>query len=83
MTVQQLVNGVVYAGTVAGALSGIGVFLHFAVVRPVRGFLRREIVANLVEIKAALDGNADTLEGLGRRLDDHIINGGHLTGGTR
>lgn len=72
MTVEQITNGVVYVGTVAGALSGIGLFLHYAMVRPLRGFLRREIVANLVDISHKLDANTSETQALGQRLTDHL-----------
>jgi hypothetical protein len=78
MTVQELLNGVVYTGALAGAIVAIFGLLHFALVRPIRSFLRREIVGSLVDIKDALEVNTTTVEGLERRLNDHITNGGHL-----
>lgn len=77
MTVHDLMNGVIYTGVVAGALTGIGTFLHFAVVRPMRGFLRHEISEVLVEIKDAVETNTNVTEDLKRKLDAHIANGGH------
>lgn len=79
ITVEQVGHGVIYAGTLAAALTGIGAFLHFALVRPMRGFLRKEIVGNLVEIKDALEQNTSETEALKHMLEDHIANGGHLT----
>ena len=79
MTVEELLNGVVYAGTLAGSTVAILAFLHFAVVRPMKSFLRKEIVGSLVEIKDAVEVNTTTVEGLQHKLDDHINNGGHLS----
>lgn len=78
MTVHDLLNGVIYAGALAGSLSGIGVFMHFAMVRPMRRFLRNEIVASLVDIKDAVDKNTVSTDYLADKLEDHIANGGHL-----
>ena len=77
MTVHDLLNGVIYTGVLAGALTGIGTFLHFAVVRPMRGFLRHEVSEILVEIKDAVEKNTDATESLQQKLEDHIANGGH------
>jgi len=79
MTIQELLNGVIYSGTLAGALVAILGFLHFAMVRPLRNFLRREVVGGLTDIKDAVEINTTTLENLQGRLDDHISNGGHLS----
>lgn len=81
MTVHELLNGVIYAGVLAGALTGIGTFLHFAAVRPMRSFLRKEIVENLVEIKDAVETNTQVTDDLRYKLEDHINNGGHVIGG--
>lgn len=78
MTVGELLNGVIYAGTLAGAMGGIGVFLHFAAVRPMRAFLRKEIVGSLVEIREAVETNTQSTDDLARKLEDHIANGGHV-----
>jgi hypothetical protein len=78
MTVQELLNGVVYTGTLAGAIVAIFGLLHFALVRPMRSFLRKEIVGSLTEIKDAVEFNTTTVEGLNAKLDDHIAHGGHL-----
>jgi len=82
MTVHELLNGVIYAGVLAGALTGIGTFLHFAAVRPMRSFLRKEIVGSLVEIREAVEHNtqvADDLkvkvDRLAIELDKHIVTG--------
>jgi len=74
MTVHQFLNGIIYAGALAGALSGIALFFHYAAVRPLRGFLRREIVSSLVDIKEAVE----KLSNLEDKLDEHIQNGGHV-----
>lgn len=72
VTLQELLNGVIYMGTLAGALAGIGLLLNWTVVRPLRGFLRGEIVAELVSIKDALEDNTTTNAMLQRQLHDHI-----------
>lgn len=77
MKVHDLLNGVIYAGALTGALSGIGVFLHFAVVRPMRGFLRNEIVSSIKDVRDAVEKNTDSTDELSRKLSDHIANGGH------
>jgi hypothetical protein len=78
MTVQELLNGVIYTGALAAAIVSILGLLHFGLVRPMRSFLRREIVGSLDDIKNALELNTTTVEGLEGRLNDHITNGGHL-----
>ena len=72
MTIQELLNGVIYAGTLAGALAAILAFLHFAVVRPMRAFLRKEIVGSLVDIKDAIELSTTALEGREHRLQEHV-----------
>ena len=72
MTIQELLNGVIYAGTLAGALAAILAFLHFAVVRPMRSFLRKEIVGSLVDIKDALEQNTAGMVNLETQLQGHI-----------
>lgn len=72
MTVQELLNGVIYAGALAGALVAILGFLHFALVRPMRGFLRKEIVGSLVDIKDAIELSTSAMETLERRLQEHV-----------
>jgi len=81
MTIHALLNGVIYAGVLAGALTGIGTFLHFAAVRPMRSFLRKEIVGSLVEIREAVETNTRSTDDLARKLEDHIANGGHVARG--
>jgi hypothetical protein len=78
MTVAQLLQAIIMAGTVAGALSALGIVAHFAIIRPFRKFIRREIVGNLVEIKDAVGGAARLdalnarLDALTARLDEHL-----------
>lgn len=79
MTVEELLSGVIYTGSLAAALVAILGFLHFALVRPMRNFLRREIGGVLVDIKDAVEVNTTTVQGLEQKLDDHISNGGHLS----
>jgi hypothetical protein len=79
MTVQELLNGVIYTGALAAAIVSILGLLHFGLVRPMRNFLRREIVGSLDDIKDALEINTTTVEGLESRLNDHIASGGHLS----
>lgn len=78
MTVQELLNGVVYTGTLAGAIVAIFGLLHFALVRPMRSFLRKEIVGSLVDIKDAVELNTTMTESLEHKLEAHIANGGHV-----
>lgn len=79
LTIEQLLHGVIYAGGLAAAITAIGVLLHYLVVRPVRGFIRREIVGALVDIKDAMTENTRVTNILSHKLDDHINNGGHIT----
>ena len=79
MTIQELLNGVIYTGTLAGACVAIFGLLHFALVRPIRSFLRREVVGGLTDIKDAVELNTTTVEGLEQKLAAHINNGGHLS----
>lgn len=79
MEVEELLNGVIYAGTLAGAIAAILGLLHFGLVRPLRNFLRSEIVDGLTEIKQAVEFNTSTVDELRKRLDDHINTGGHLS----
>jgi hypothetical protein len=78
MTVAQLLQFIILAGTVAGAMTTIGIVIHFAVIRPFRRFIRKEIVGNLVEIKdavgstAGLDALSVRLDALSARLDEHL-----------
>lgn len=94
MTMRQFLNGVIYAGSVAAALMGIGAFLHFAVVRPMRNFLRNEIGGAIKQTTEAvealsrkLNGHLDEaverdkkIDSLTKKIDDHISNGGHVKG---
>lgn len=75
MTVQELLNGVVYAGTLAGAILGILSLLHFGLVRPMRNFLRSEIVDGLVDIKHAVETLTAGTQTVAQKLDDHIADG--------
>ena len=68
ITLQDFFNGVIYAGALAGAISGIGILLHFTVVRPVRKFLKTEVTVHLVEIKSSIDDNGHELAQL---REDH------------
>lgn len=78
MTVEELLNGVIYAGTLAGAIGAVLGLLHFGLVRPLRNFLRSEIVDSLTEIKEAVEINTSSTDETRKRLDDHIANGGHI-----
>jgi len=82
ITLQDFFNGVIYAGALAGAISGIGILLHFTVVRPVRKFLKTEVTVHLVEIKSAIDDNGHELtqlredyERLATEFHDHVSDG--------
>lgn len=91
VTIEQIGHGVIYAGTLAAALTGIGAFIHFALIRPLRNFLRKEIVNNLVDIKDALEQTSNRLEDhidqadardnkigeLAEMFKNHVANGGH------
>lgn len=77
VSVNTVLNGVIQAGTVCLALGGIGAFLHFAVVRPFRKFLREEVSNHLVDIKKAVEHNIESTEDIGNKLNEHIANGGH------
>ena len=72
MTIQELLNGVIYASTLADALAAILAFLHFAVVRPMRAFLRKEIVGSLVDIKDAVQSSTTAMEALEHQLQNHV-----------
>jgi hypothetical protein len=78
INVHQLLNGIIYAGAVFGALTVIGTCLHFGVLRPMRSFLRQEIVQSLVDIKDAVLLTTTATQILERKLDDHIASGGHM-----
>lgn len=75
MTIEELLNGVIYAGTLTGACVAILGFLHFALVRPIRRFLRQEIVGSLVDIKDAVEVLTSGTEVISRKLDEHIADG--------
>lgn len=79
ITLEQLAHGVIYAGGLAAAITAIGVLLHFCIVRPVRAFVRREIVGELVGIKDALIESTRVAEQVQQKLEDHIANGGHVS----
>lgn len=72
MTVHELLNGVIYAGALAGALVAILGFLHFALVRPMRVFLRKEIVGSLVDIRDAVKSSTAAMENLEHQLQAHV-----------
>lgn len=72
MKVSDLLNGVIYAGALAGAMSGIGVFLHLMVVKPMRKFLSAEITTHLVQIRDAISSNGHEIAGLTQRFDQHL-----------
>lgn len=55
ITLAQITNLLATIGTIAGGMTGIGALVHFAFVRPLRKFLRREIVENLVEINSSVN----------------------------
>lgn len=78
VTIADLIAGVIYTGTLTAALTGIGAFMHFAVVRPMRSFLRKEIVGSLTDIKDAVNNSTQTINDLDARLTQHITNGGHM-----
>ncbi len=77
MTISELLNGVIYTGTLASALSGIGALIYLTAVRPFTKFLRREIVENLVEIKDAINNHSNDLMTLRNEFEYHVQNGGH------
>lgn len=77
MTLQELFNGVIYVGTLAVAITAIGVLLNFTIVRPLRGFLRREISEVLVGIKDSVEAGTATTQRLQEALEAHIADG-HL-----
>lgn len=72
MTVHAVVTGLQGLGAILGALVSIGAFIHFVVIRPLRHFLRNEVVANLVEIR-------DNLKDVEHRLVDHVENHPHTS----
>jgi hypothetical protein len=77
VTIHQFLNGVLYTGAVAGALAAIGLILNICVVRPVRGFLRKEIVSSLVDIKESVDRSTIATAALDHKVELHIANGTH------
>lgn len=77
MTVHQLLNGVIYMGAVAGSVTALGVFLHFVAVRPMRAFLRKEIVQSLTDINTSIKKSTTAVTSLEEKLEEHISNGGH------
>lgn len=78
MTINQFLNGIIYVGTLVAAVMGIGAFAHFLIIKPIRGFLRKEIVANLVKITEAIELSHKSFAELDSRLSDHIDYGGHF-----
>lgn len=77
MTLAELLNGVVYTGTLAGACVAIGGLAFWVIVRPLRNFLRREIVTELVSIRGSVDSSTKATEALQTQLEQHIADG-HL-----
>jgi hypothetical protein len=73
ISLEDLVNGVQIVAVFCGSILSIFAFFHFALVRPIKSFLQREIVTNLVDINNSIQENS-------RKLDDHIANGGHHNG---
>lgn len=79
MEVQDLGDGLIYLGMVAGALATIGVVLRFAVVRPLQKWLREQIKPDLTAVHAEVTPNHgqslnDKITRIDDRLTDHLIN---------
>jgi hypothetical protein len=74
ITLKQLIDGIQIVAVFCGSLLSIFAFFHFALVKPIKNFLTKEIVSNLVEINKSLQDNTS-------KLDDHIANGGHIRHG--
>lgn len=74
ISLADLVNGLQVVAVFCGSLLSIFAFFHFALVKPMKTFLRREIVENLVDINKSIQDNTS-------KLDDHIANGGHTRHG--
>lgn len=55
MTVRELTDLLIYAGTVAGALAAIGIFLRFAVVRPLKSWIHEQIAPQTQKIEKIHD----------------------------
>lgn len=70
MEIKTLGDGLIYLGYVAAALGSIGLVMRYAVMRPFRSFIQREINAPLVAIQQQLTGYGD----VSKRLDDHLVN---------
>jgi uncharacterized membrane-anchored protein YhcB (DUF1043 family) len=62
------ITGLSAVGAILGALVSIGIFVHFVVIRPMRHFLRNEIVNELVGIREGLAAQQEQLQA-------HIGNG--------
>jgi hypothetical protein len=73
ISLEDLLNGIQVIAVFCGSLLSIVAFFHFALVRPIKRFLQREVVANLVDINNSIQANTS-------KLDDHIANGGHYHG---
>lgn len=73
ISLNDLINGLQVVAVFCGSLLSIFAFFHFALVKPIKTFLQREIVANLVDINKSIQDNTS-------KLDDHIANGGHYHG---
>jgi hypothetical protein len=73
ITLKELIDGIQVVAVFCGSLLSIVAFFHFALVRPIKRFLQREVVANLVDINNSIQANTS-------KLDDHIANGGHYHG---
>lgn len=80
ISVKELMDGVQVLAVFLGSLLAIFSFFHFALVKPIKSFLQREIVANLVDINKSIQENTTRLEENTTKLDDHIANGGHNHG---
>lgn len=80
ISLEDLVNGMQVVAVFCGSLLSIFAFFHFALVRPIKGFLQREIVANLVDINESIQNNTKEIQENTSKLDEHIANGGHSHG---
>ncbi len=74
MTIHQFLDGVIYSGSIAGALAALGILGHYVIVRPLRALVEDQITAHLVEIKDVLESQASGLAELDTRLQEHVRN---------
>ncbi|GAA0936228.1 hypothetical protein [Actinocorallia libanotica] len=72
MTVDQIVQHIKELGALAAALAAIGGVLWWAVGKPFRNFLQREIVANLVSIKDATEESTQVAKAVQHELHAHV-----------